>query len=240
MPWSRWLLAVIVVTVASLSGGCLKDDNQVYQVAAVRALNAMPGSEVLDVFLDNSKLNFDNMAGEDEPFAYTDTIPYKNAWPNNRVVSVVDPDDYPDARPLLQQTVNFIPGKFYSLYIVGHDVMELLRVEDDLTPPEDGQAKVRFIHLAPDAPALDVEVSTGEEESFTVEDKPFKAYSGFMPVGSGSDYTVSFIDHRTGEVLHTFEFFPENGGIYTVWIKGLLHNGATDATLDFGHGIVVH
>lgn len=233
-------MGITMIAVTAVSGGCLKDDNQLYQVAAVRALNAMPGSEALDVFLDNSKLNFDNMVGEDEFFAYTDTIPYKNAWPNNRVVSVVDPDDYPDARPLLQQTVNFIPGKFYSLYVVGHDAMELVLAEDDLTPPEDGEAKVRFIHLAPDAPALDVEISSGAGEPLMFENKSFKGYSGFMPVESGKACTVSFIDDRTGDVLHTFEFSPENGTVYTVWAKGLLHNGTADAALDFGHGLVVH
>src|SRR5690606_21704111 len=104
----RWFLAVMIVAMSTWLGGCLKDDNPVYQVSAVRALNAVPGSEQLDVFLDQNKLNFDDGTWQDESFAYTDTLPYKNAWPNNRVVSIVDPVDYPDAKPLVQETVNFI------------------------------------------------------------------------------------------------------------------------------------
>src|SRR3546814_6935 len=129
MRISRWFLVMTVVAMGMLLGGCLKDDNQVYQVSAVRALNAVPGSEQLDVFLDRNKLNFDNEVWEDEAFAYTDIVPYKNAWPNNRVVSIVDPADYPNAKPLVQKTVNFIPGKFYSVYVVGYDDMEVLYTE---------------------------------------------------------------------------------------------------------------
>src|SRR5690606_12930681 len=147
-----WLLVMMVGVMSTLLGGCLKDDNQVYYVSAVRALNAVPGAEQLDVFLDRNKLNFDDSTRQDEAFAYTDTLPYKNAWPNNRVVSIVDPADYPYAKPLVQKAVHFVPGRFYSLYVVGYDDMEVLYTEDDLRNPAAGEAKVRFIHLSPDAP----------------------------------------------------------------------------------------
>ncbi|HWK98360.1 MAG TPA: DUF4397 domain-containing protein, partial [Parapedobacter sp.] len=135
VPRGRWFLAIVAIMVGTTFSGCLKGDNQVYQVSAVRALNAVPGSVQLDMFLDNKKFNFDNVAGQDEAFAYTDTLPYKNAWPNNRLVSVVNPEDYPNAKPIVQKTVNFMPGKFYSVYVVGYDEMEVLATEDDLTEP---------------------------------------------------------------------------------------------------------
>ncbi|MGV3761124.1 DUF4397 domain-containing protein [Parapedobacter sp.] len=236
----RWLLAMMAIATGALWGGCLKDDNQVYQVSAVRALNAVPGSVQLDVFLDRNQLNFDDSEGQDEVFAYTDTLPYKNAWPNNRVVSIVDPVDYPNAMPLVQETVNFIPGRFYSLYVVGYDDIEVLYTEDDLRSPASGKAKIRFIHLSPDAPALDFEVNAGTgDDPLRVDNKVFKDVTDFAIVDSGIAYTVNFIRHNSEDVLHTFGFEPQAGLIYTVWVRGLIENNG-DAALDFGHGVLTH
>ena len=239
---NRCFLVAIVAAVGMLLGGCLKDDNQVYQVAAVRALNAVPGSEQLDVFLNQNKLNFDNERWQDEAFAYADTLPYKNAWPDNRVVSVVDPADYPNAEPIVQQTVTFIPGKFYSLYVVGYDDIEVLYTDDDLSDPAEGKANIRFIHLSPDAPTLDFEVTTAEaeaEDPLRLDGYAFKEATDFAAVDGGVEHTIRFIEHGGEEVLHTFEFTPETGMIYTVWVKGLV-NSDDDAALGFSHGIVVH
>ena len=235
----RWFLATAVVGVSFVLNGCLKDDNQVYQVSAVRALNAVPASEQLDIFLDQNKLNFDNIAWQDEDFAYTDTLPYKNAWPNNRLVSIVDPMDYPNAKPLIQKTISFAPGKFYSLYVIGYDDMEVLATEDDLSDPADGKIKIRFVHLSPDAPSLDFEIREGADDPLFLSDRAFKEITDFVSVEGELAYTVNFIEHSSGDVLHTFEFTPEDGMIYTVWVKGLLGNTA-DAVLDFGHGIITH
>lgn len=236
----KWVLAMAMVASGMLVGGCLKDDNHVYQVAAVRALNAIPGSEQLDVFLDQNKLNFNNETWQDEEFAYTDTLPYKNAWPNNRMVSVVDPTDYPNAKPLVQKNVNFVPGKFYSLYVVGYDDIEVLSTEDDLAEPAEGKAKIRFAHLSPDAPAVDFEVHAGSGENpWRVDDNAFKDITGFATVDGDITYTINFIEHGTDVILHTFEFTPESDMIYTVWVGGLMGNTG-DAALDFGHGVAIH
>lgn len=232
-------LTVMIAAMAFVLNGCLKEDNQVYQVSAVRALNAVPGSAQLDVFLDQNKFNFDNTIWQDEDFAYTDTLPYKNAWPNNRLVSVVDPVDYPNAKPLAQKTIDFRPGRFYSLYVVGYDDMEVLSTEDDLAVPAEGKVKIRFIHLSPGAPALDFEVRKAAGDPLIINDVAFKEVSGFVAVDGGGSYTVSFIAQGSGKVLHTFEFSPEDGMIYTVWAKGLL-GSSVDPILGFGHGIIVH
>lgn len=237
MKRGSWLLAIMAVSMVMLNS-CLKDgDNGVYQISAVRALNAVPGSDQLDVFLDQNQLNFDNTTWQDEKFAYTDTLPYKNAWPNNRLVRVFDPDDYPTADPLIQKTVNFVPGKFYSLYVVGYDEIELLATEDDLSAPDDGKAKIRFIHLSPDAPSLDFGVEG--VDTLIASDKTFKEVEGFATVNVGETYTFNVIEHSSGDVLHAFEFAPESDMIYTIWIKGLLGNTGDEA-LDFGHGIITH
>lgn len=239
MKRGSWIFAVVAIGAGMMTlSGCLKDDdNAGYQISAVRALNAVPGSESLDIGLDENKLNFDNVTGESEEFAYTDTLPYKNAWPGNRLVRVLDPADYPNAKPLAQGTVNFIPGQFYSLYIVGYEKVELVVTTDDLSAPSEGKAKIRFIHLSPDAPSLDFGVEGAD--TLIASDKAFKEAAGFATIDVGETYTFNVIEHSSGDVLHTFEFAPERDMIYTIWIKGLLENTG-DAALDFGHGVVAH
>ncbi|MGK6351874.1 DUF4397 domain-containing protein [Parapedobacter sp. DT-150] len=234
---SIFMLVALAMGMATLSS-CLKDnENSGYQVSAVRALNAVPGSSSLDIGLDENKLNFDNTTGQDEDFAYEDTLVYKNAWPGNRLVRVFDPEDYPNAQPLAQGTVTFTPGKFYSLYVVGYEDMEIIATEDDLSEPGEGKAKIRFMNLSPDAPALDFGIEGAD--TLIASDKAFKEAEDFSSIDADETYTFNIIDHDSGEVVHTFEFAVGNDMIYTIWAKGLLdHTG--DAALDFGHGIITH
>lgn len=226
-------VAVIVFTLSA----CLKDDGGVNQISAVRALNAVPGSPKLDIGLDGNKLNYDQNTGRNEDFAYLDTLPYKNAWPGNRLVRVFDPEDGPSAPPVVQGTVGFTPGKFYSLYVVGHEAIELMATEDDLSAPAAGKAKLRFIHLSPDAPALDFGIAG--EETLLATNKAFKSIEGFFAVDADEAHTFRITDHGSDDVLHAFEFTPKAGLIYTVWVRGLLEHEGSE-TLDFGHEIIIH
>lgn len=233
-----FLLAGFVVTVMATLSGCLKDDEQgSYQISAVRALNAVPGSASLDIGLNQNKLNYDNATRQDEDFAFGDTLAYKNAWPGNRWVTVFDPADYPNAQPLAQRTVNFIPGRFYSLYVVGYEEIELMATMDDLSAPEAGKAKIRFIHLSPDAPSLDFGVQGAD--TLIANDKAFKEVEEFSQIEAEETYTFYIGEHSSGNVVHTFEFTPKTNMIYTIWVKGLFESTG-DESLDLGHGIIVH
>ncbi len=239
MKRGRWIIATIAIAVSMVTlNACLKDgDNDIYQISAVRALNAVPGSGLIDIALDQNILNFDNVTGQDEEFAYMDTLPYKNAWPGNRLVRVFETGNAASNQPLAQGTVNFIPGRFYSLYVVGYEDIGLMVTTDDLSAPGDGKAKIRFIHLSPDAPSLDFGVEGAD--TLIASDKTFKEVEDFVTIDVGETHTFNVIEHGSGDVLYAFDFTPESDMIYTVWIKGLLGNTGDEA-LDFGHGIINH
>ncbi|SEK33094.1 DUF4397 domain-containing protein [Parapedobacter koreensis] len=236
---SRLLLFGIFVGGMMTLASCLKDDEQgSYQISAVRALNAVPGSASLDIGLDGKQLNFDNASGEDEDFAFGDTLAYKNAWPGNRWVTVFNPADYPNAEPLAQGTVYFTPGRFYSLYVVGYDEdTELMATEDNLSAPGAGKAKIRFINLSPNAPSLDFRVD--DADTLIASNKAFKEVADFSAIDAEETYIFNIIEHSSGNVVHTFEFTPKQDMIYTIWVKGLFENTGDDA-LDFGHDIITH
>jgi hypothetical protein len=229
---SVWAIGIVLLS------GCLKDDDyEGYQVSAVRALNAVPGSESLDIGLDQNQLNFDNYTGLVEAFAYGDTLVYKNAWPGNRLVRVFEEARSWSGPPLAKKNVTFLPGKFYSLYVAGkEDDIDVIYTEDDLTAPDEGQAKLRFIHLSPDAPSLDMGIEG--MDTLLATDKAFAEVSEFVSIPTQL-HAFRVMRHGSDEMLHRFEFEPKNGMIYTIWAKGLLENG-TDETKAFGHGVITH
>jgi len=233
----RWGLVLLAAVSILAFSACLKDDGAVNQISAVRALNAAPGSAQLDIGLDQNQLNYDRQNMRTEDFAYGDTLPYKNAWPGSRWVRVFETGSGASTQPIAQGTVQFTPGKFYSLYVVGYEDIELMATEDDLSAPGAGKAKIRFIHLSPDAPALDFAIA-GTDTPLAA-DKVFKEVEKFSTVDADETYTFQIIEHSSGDVVHTFEFTPGSDMIYTVWAKGLFDNEG-DAALDFGHGIITH
>ncbi len=241
MKTKKWGVAGLAFAIGMVTlTSCLKDnDNGVYQVSAVRALNAVPGSEQLDLGLDNKLLNLDLQTLEVEDFAYGDTLPYKRAWPGSRLVRVFERDNAPSNQPLAQGTAQFVPGQFYSLYVVGlpDDDVELMLTEDDLSDPGDGKAKIRFINLSPDAPALDFGIDGAD--TLIADDIAFKEVKAFSRVDADEAYTFNIIEHSSGNAVHSFAFTPKSDMIYTIWVKGRFENTG-DAALDLGHDIIVH
>ena len=225
-----FVLVAIAVGLVTLNA-CLKDEEGLNQVSAVAALNAVPGSEGLDIGLDNNQLN-------QRVFAYGDTIPYLNAWPGRRLVRVFEVDRGPTTAPEAQGTVDFTPGKFYSLYVVVYEDIELMTTEDDLSSPGEGRAKIRFINLSPDAPSLDF--GAASIDTLLASGRAFKSVTKFSMVDAGETYTFHIMEHNNDQkVLHTFDFTPESNMIYTVWAKGLFEP-TDNELLDFGHGIITH
>lgn len=106
---------------------------------------------------------------------------------------------------------------------------------DDLTPPAVGQAHVRFVHLSPDAPAVDVAVANGGPVLFG--NQAFKSASAFTPVPAGT-YNLEVRVAGTQTValpLPGITLLP--GRIYTVYAKGLLAGTGAQA---LGAGIIVN
>lgn len=111
----------------------------------------------------------------------------------------------------------------------------LILFYDDLSTPPAGKAKVRFVHLAPGQPAVDVVVSTaGETGLFTnvgygqaggqvLSGEGYNAWSlgPFVEVnaGTGSIAVTQSADHAQVDVLDKVELVE--GKIYTVYIHGV-------------------
>ncbi len=114
----------------------------------------------------------------------------------------------------------------YSVFAIDSvSKISALVLTDDLTAPAAGKAHVRFVHLSPDAPAVDVAVASSGDVVFG--NKAFKEFTAFTPLDAGSyDLDVRVAGTSTvALVLPTITL--EAGKIYTVFAKGFL--GGTGA-----------
>jgi hypothetical protein len=107
---------------------------------------------------------------------------------------------------------------------------------DDLTAPAAGFAHVRFVHLSPDAPPVNIDVGGGGGRLFA--DYEFKEASAFTPVATGTyDLEVRLVSDNS-LVLPLNGIVLEDGKIYTVFARGFA-GGADAATYPLGAEIVV-
>ena len=122
---------------------------------------------------------------------------------------------------VIAATVPFQARTSYSVFAVNTMAhIEPLLLTDDLTPPAAGRAHVRFVHLSPNAPAVDVAVAGGGPVVFG--NKTFKDYTPFTPLPAGTyDLEVRLAGTST-VVLPLPGIKLEAGKIYTVFARGLV------------------
>lgn len=100
------------------------------------------------------------------------------------------------------------------------DNIRPLVLTDDNSAPNAGEARVRFVHLSPDAPEVDIALQGG---AVLFDDIEFEENGGYISVAAG-EYTleVQTADNET-TVLTLDPITVEDGGVYTVFAVGLLN-----------------
>ena len=121
--------------------------------------------------------------------------------------------------------MNLAADKNYSVFAVNNVAnIEAIVLEDDLTAPASGKSHVRFLHLSPNAPAVDITLTDG---TVVFGDYMFKENSAFTPLDAGTyDLQVRLAGTST-VVLDLPGIALTAGKIYTVFAKGLV--GGTGA-----------
>ncbi len=207
----------LVMTIVLLFNACKKDDVEYTPtIAALSVVNASPNSTSVDFYIENQKVNTNALA-------FGEKIEYQRVYQGNRGTVVTAAGSQ---TPLLSKTIALQGGEYHSLYIVGKiDALDYVFLKDEVSDPEASKAKVRFMNLSPDAPALNMEI-TGETTTFT--DLAYKGYTSFKNVNAALS-TITLKNKATGDVVATLTNVDlKSGKIYTVWSKGLV-NTTVDA-----------
>lgn len=197
--------------------GCDDDDNPntPQNQSNVLVVHASPNAPAVDLLVDNttvgSNLGFPN---------YTNYLSL-DAGTRNIKVNVTG-----TSATVIDADVNFEADRYYSIFAIDSvSNISALVLTDDLTAPAAGNAHVRFIHLSPNAPAVDITLTDG---TVVFGSKSFKDFTDFTPLSAGTyDLQVRAAGTST-VVLNLPGIMLQEGKIYTIFAKGFLGgNGAT-------------
>jgi hypothetical protein len=186
--------------------------------ANVMAVHASPDAPAVDLLVDNA------VAGTG--LAFPNSTPYLPVAAGVRNVKV---NVAGTANSVINENVTVAGGMNYTVFACDSvSKIGAIVLGDDLTPPAPGKAHVRFVHLSPNAPAVDVAVQGGP---VLFANKAFKEYSAFTPVDAGTyDLEVRLAGTGTA-VLPLNGKVLQAGKIYTVFARGFV-GGAGGQALD--------
>lgn len=211
---SRTLLFSLALVV--LLASCMDDDKDLVsepvEVAYVSIYHAAPDAPDLDVVVDGRVINF-------QPFDYTSYSGYLNFFTGDREIkfNAVNANN-----ALIDTTFSFEDGKAYSLFAVNKlPNVEALLVVDSAAAPGQGKGMLRFVHLAPDAPAFDV--SAGDATAPLFAGKSFKQATEFQEVNAGT-YNFELKTPGGSDVIlsaEDVEILP--GRYYTIITRGFVN-----------------
>lgn len=213
-------LNVVVVMLFSflalgLSGCNNDDENDIVEPAAISYVSlyhASPNSPAIDVFFDDRRVNYN-------PLRYTNFTSYLNFYSGERNMRVRPAGA---SNVIIDTTLTFMENQAYSLFYVNRLAnIQALLVKDSLMAPAVGQAAVRFIHLSPDAPAVDV-ISMDETGTSLFTNQAYMQASQFKLVDSGvRSFEINIAGGATS-VLSIPDVNLLSGGVYTIIARGFV------------------
>ncbi|HKG05870.1 MAG TPA: DUF4397 domain-containing protein [Pedobacter sp.] len=201
-------LAALSVTLAA----CSKDkDYTPPPISGLNVIHASPTTEKLDIYVENTKANT-------AEFAFGNKIGYLNLYSGSRRLVTTKKGI---TTTLLTQDFVLEDQKIYSLFIYDKfDAVKYLMIKDEITAPAAGKAKIRFVHLCPDALALNLNIAGKDTDIFT--NKSFKAYTDFVDIDPAEKVTFNVKNKADGTLATKIQDVKiEAGKVYTVWVKGL-------------------
>jgi hypothetical protein len=207
-------LAVIAITALAQSEAAPMAPAQTARVRVVHAIPD-PDAPAVDVYVDGG-MAFGGAA-------FKDVTDYAKLPNGDYLVQVVVSGTTDLSAAVFSQTLT-LSDTDYTVVAMGTltttdaYTAQLQVYEDDNTLPASGQARVRFIHLSPDAPAVNVMVEGGDLVLF--EDVGYKK-DGYTSVPAGMyNLEVRLPPGTLGSLLLPFEVTLRDGFVYTVFAMG--------------------
>jgi hypothetical protein len=183
--------------------------------ALVRFVHAVPGGGSMDLFADDNR-TFDAVE-------YKATTPYRE----------VDGQYYTfrlraagrtAGDPVASNTEGLDDGDYYTVFALPGDrnTAVLRVVEDDVTPPDNGKARVRVVHAAANLGEVDVFRAGQDDQVFGgVDFQSVSDYDEIDPWSGGLDVKAE----DGGAPLATLNVQFEAGKTYTIVVVGAAKGG---------------
>lgn len=207
---------------------CKKDDaSSTKTYAKVLVAHASPNAPGVDLLIDNTKQNTTALS-------FLGNTSYLSVESGKRNIKI---NAAGTTTSVINADLDLVKDVNYTIFAVDSlSKISPLVLTDDLTMPATGKAHVRFVHLSPNAPAVDIAVASSGAVVFG--NKKFKEYTSFTPLAAG-DYNLDVRVAGTSTVALVLpKITLESGKIYTIYAKGFL--GVTTGSQALGAQIITN
>ncbi|MBK9097183.1 MAG: DUF4397 domain-containing protein [bacterium] len=227
MKFRNLILALAVSITAFTFVGCDDEEDPMQPVpsnSSTMVIHASPDAPGVDILVDNT------VAGTN--LTYLQNTPYLTLPSGTRNIKV---NVTGTATTVIEGNINFEKDKSYSIFAVNSVAsIEPLVLEDNLAAPASGKAHVRFIHLSPDAPAVDITLADG---TVVFGNVAFKGYTAFTPLDAGTYNLQVRLAGTSTVVLDLGSITLTSGDIYTAYARGFV---AGTGNQELGAAIIVN
>lgn len=212
MKFKNLVLALAVSITAFTFVGCDDEEDPVQPVpsnSSTMVIHGSPDAPGVDILVDNA------VAGTN--LTYLQNTPYLTLPSGTRNIKV---NVTGTSTTVIEGNINFTKDKSYSIFAVNSVAnIEPLVLEDNLAAPASGKAHVRFIHLSPDAPAVDITLADGTVVFGNIS---FKGFTAFTPLDAGTYNLQVRLAGTSTVVLDLGNITLTSGEIYTAYARGFV------------------
>ncbi len=161
---SGWLRRALAATAALMLPGAIvlvgAAPASAVATSYVRLAHLSPDTPQVDVWL--TSFRGDSFSKVLRGVGYGALSPYERVTPGRYTISMRKPGAASDSPPLLSTNVSVRAGHSYTVAGVGPNASVRLRVlDDDLSRPSAGRARLRVVQASSASPRVDVSTSTG-------------------------------------------------------------------------------
>ncbi|WP_242926656.1 DUF4397 domain-containing protein [Pontibacter vulgaris] len=211
---NKWMKLLLLLVLPALTFTSCDDDDDdgdaLPDTAQVMVVHASPDAPGVDLLIDNTKVNT-------AALAYPNNTGYLQVQEGNRNIKV---NAAGTSTSVINANLDIDSDKDYTIFAADRlSNITAVVLEDNLSSPASGKAHVRFVHLSPDAPAVDVAVTNGP---VLFSNAAFKSASAFTPVDAGTYNLEVRLAGTNTVVLPLPNVALTSGKIYTVFAKGFV------------------
>lgn len=206
-PWLRHLLALVAMALVAVAGlAAAPAGAQEADTGWVRLGHFAAAEQPVDLLIDGQVTA--------QGIGFRAVSEYQTVAAGTHQFAVVPAGAAPDTPPLLEVRAGVEPGAAVTVAAVAsRDGLAGQVYDDELTPPPDGQAVVRFIHASPAVAAVDIGVVDGPT---LARDVAYPQASDYQEVPAGT-YDVTVTDADDGsEVVRVADWKAAAGSKSTV------------------------
>lgn len=195
----------------------MRNFNEDYSL--VRALHAVVGGEVVDIYLNGSPF-FNNIQ-------FTHFTPYVYV-PKGQYTIEVFPRDKKE-NPIITGTIDINACELMTIAIIGESdkTIEILPIEEEMQIPTGSQSKARFIHLVPNGRPVDILL----DDQTVLKDVKYKDVTEYTDVDPKT-YQVDVLLSENNQLIRQIQVTINPGRVYSFYALGNKPNFQIFQSLD--------